>query len=131
MEQHSESSTTPTLLTRDQILKEDQMPSEIVEVPEWGGSVKLGAISAAERDELDQLAMKFNADGSRETHIKTKRCLLVAMCLVNENGKRLLGRGEWPQFGKGKDPRVIDRLFKACQRLNGLDKEEAQDAEGN
>lgn len=126
-----EQNTGPTLLTRDQILREDKMPTEIVDVPEWGGAVKLGAISANERDELDQLAMKFNADGSRETHIKTKRCMLVAMCLVDQNGKRLLGRGEWPTFGKGKDPRVIDRLFKACQRLNGLDKEEAEAAEGN
>ena len=37
---------TETLLTKSQILEADDIKSEIVDVPEWGGKVKVSGLSA-------------------------------------------------------------------------------------
>ena len=37
------------ILTRDQIMNLDDLPVEVIDVPEWGGEVKVRGMSAEER----------------------------------------------------------------------------------
>ena len=42
-----------TILTRDQILQANDLVTETVEVPEWGGSVFVKSLTGVERDQFE------------------------------------------------------------------------------
>ena len=43
------------LLSKADILGCNDIPTELVEVPEWGGSVKVRGMTAGERDRFDDM----------------------------------------------------------------------------
>ena len=49
------------MLTKDQILKSDDLPSEEVSVPEWGGSVMVRSMTGYERDQFEQSVYHENS----------------------------------------------------------------------
>ena len=49
----------PVLLTRDLILKADDIQTREVEVPEWGGTVLIRALTGTERDAYEAEAYRL------------------------------------------------------------------------
>ena len=47
-------------LTRDEILGADDLKTESVKVPEWGGTVLVRELTGAERDEWEASVVKTN-----------------------------------------------------------------------
>ncbi len=106
------------MLTKEQILKAQDLPFKEVEVPEWGGTVRVRTMTAGERDafeasiyEQTDSGMKFNRD-----HFRAKS---VARCLVDEKGERLFADKEIVSLS-GKSAKALNRLFEVAQELNGL-----------
>jgi len=114
------------MLTKEQIFSADDIKTVDVEVPEWGGTVRLASMSAAARDEYEQMLFR-SRDG--ET-IHNLRATLVSCCLVDEAGNLLMGPSEVAELGK-KSGRVLGRLFDAAQRVNGMTEADLEDAKGN
>ena len=116
------------LLTKDQILQADDRGFKDVDVPEWGGTVRLMAMSAAERDsfEAGMLDNKGKSDSKKLLNFRSK---FIASCIVGENGERLFSAGDVVALGK-KSSAPISRLFDLCRVLNGMDEETAEQLTG-
>ena len=117
-----------TLLTKDQILDADDRGFKDVEVPEWGGSVRLMAMSASERDSFEA-SMLDNKGKSDSKKLLNFRSRFIASCIVGENGERLFSAGDVVALGK-KSSAPISRLFDECRILNGMDDQTAKELEG-
>lgn len=101
-----------TLLTADAILAAADLKAEIVEVPEWGGSVRIGVMSGACRDAF----MTEVAGGVRLSEYAAR---LLAKTVLDENNAPLFTKEQIePLQGKNKD--VLDRLLAVANRINGV-----------
>ena len=102
-----------TLLTKDQILKQDDLKSEIVSVPEWGGDVRVCTMSGFARDRFEAGITGKNG-GMNMQNIRAK---LAAATITDEEGKLLFDEGDIIKLGN-KSCAALDRVFAAAQRLN-------------
>lgn len=101
------------LLTKEQILKQDDLKSEIVSVPEWGGDVKVSTMSGFARDRFEAGVTGKNG-GTNMSNIRAK---LAAATIIDEDGKLLFDEGDIIKLGN-KSCAALDRVFAAAQRLN-------------
>lgn len=106
------------LLTADQILHADDLPSEVVEVPEWGGLVRVRGLTGAERDQFEASVTRRRGT-SVETNLENVRAKLCALCIVDASGNRLFSDEQIPALGR-KSGAALSRVFAAAQRLSGM-----------
>lgn len=113
-------------LSRDAILKAQDLKRESVEVPEWGGSVLVRQMTASERDRFE--ARLFVGDGATRTiNQDNLRAKLCALCIVDEQGKRMFEDADIAALG-GKSAAALNRVFDVAQRINGMGAEAVDDA---
>ncbi len=112
-------------LSRDQILSAQDRKFEEVDVPEWGGSVRIGVMSGALRDAWEQSLV-----GKSGPNILNIRARLVAFSAVDDEGKRLFSEADAEALGD-KSATALDRCAKVSQKLNGLTEEDLEEAKGN
>lgn len=108
------------LLNGEQILAADDSTFEDVDVPEWGGAVRVRVLGALERRDFEKRygQLKDNPDVDERT-------LLVGACLVGEDGKPLFTADQLKALAQKSNVPII-RLLAVCQRLNRIgDWEEA------
>lgn len=118
------------LLSKDAILGADDRRWEDVEVPEWGGTVRLMGLSGSERNDYQASLVVVGSQGQvQRLNMKDQTARLLAKCLVNDAFDRLFTDAEVKQLG-AKNGAVLDRLHKIAQRLSGLRKEDVEDAAG-
>ena len=110
------------MLTREQILGVVDRKFLDVDVPEWGGSVRLGSMSAATRDAYESGATKDEKGEPRFTLARAAE--FVALSLVDESGALLMGADDVSKLTE-KSPAVLLRLFGQAAELNGGSKEKA------
>jgi hypothetical protein len=112
-------------LSRDAILAAEDRKVEEVEVPEWGGTVKVATMTGTQRDSWEQSLV-----GKTGVNIANIRARLVAACVVDDSGARLFTDEDAIALGN-KSAIALDRVAKVAQRLNGLGKEDVEAARGN
>ncbi len=106
------------LLTRDAILKANDLKFEDVDVPEWGGVVRVQALTGDDRDEYEMFL--FSSDGSSGGVTKRGiRAYLLALSIVDEKGNRLFSREDVEKLGR-KSYKALNRAFSVAQKLSGL-----------
>ena len=105
-------------LTKDAILAADDLITEDVDVPEWGGTVRVRSISGAERDAFEQ-AIVTRRGKNVQTNLSNIRAKMSALCLVDESGQRLFTDADVVALGQ-KSAAALDRVFGVAQRLSGL-----------
>lgn len=110
-------------LSKDQILGAVDFNFVEVEVPEWGGSVRIRGLSAAERDQ-------FEARLGVSQDLTNMRARLVVSCLVDDDGNRIFKDSEASELGK-KNAAVLTRLFDEVRNLSGMSDEALGIAEKN
>lgn len=114
------------LLSRDAILSANDTPSEIVDVPEWGGQVKVVAMSGTERDKFEaSLVGKGN-----KPNLENFRAKLAAACVVDEEGNRLFSEKDVAALGR-KSAAALDRVATAAQRISAMSQEDVDELAGN
>lgn len=119
-----------TLLSREQILGADDLKSEDVPVPEWGGTVRVRALSGAERDAYEAGIVTLRGDGSKTVNMKNLRGRLVSLSCVDEDGSRLFTDEDAIALGD-KSASALERVFDVARRLSGLSEEDVEElAEG-
>ncbi len=104
-----------------------QLPREEVPVPEWGGSVLVRKLQAAERDEFEQWVANCRKAGGVAPNVRAR---LVARALIDEEGQPLFGEADVALLGE-KDADVLDRLFDVVQRISGMGLKAVEEAEKN
>ncbi|MDX3405523.1 hypothetical protein PV708_04695 [Streptomyces sp. ME02-6977A] len=118
------------LLGKDQITAADDRQWEDVDVPEWGGTVRLLGMSGTERNAYQSSLVVLGHDGKpTRMNMADQLAKLVGKCLVGEDFERLFTDKEVKALG-AKNGAVLERLSKVASRLSGLRKEDVEDAEG-
>lgn len=100
------------VLNRDSILNALDLQREVVEVPEWGGSVIIAELSAADR-------LKFGAAMGDEEDQQVFVAKALIWFIVDEGGDRVF-TGEDAEILAGKSLSVLQRLWDVAARLNAL-----------
>ena len=107
------------LITKDAILAAQDIKSEDVEVAEWGGSVRVRELCAA--DLLGFWDACRDVDG-KLMHVRIQPALL-ARAVVGDDGAPLFTDADVCDLMK-KSARIIGRVFEVAQKLNGIGQEE-------
>lgn len=115
------------LLSKDQILSASDRKFIDVDVPEWGGSVRLAVMSGTARDCYEASLVQIGKDGKAQNDLSNIRAKLVSACLVDANFEPIFTAAE---LGK-KSGAVLDRLFDACNKLNAVTDAEVEQAAKN
>lgn len=107
-----------TYLTREAILDAQDLPTETVEVPEWGGAVLVRGLTGRERDAFE--ASMIEQKGRKTTFTMSNfRAKLAARTIIDENGKRMFSDKDMDALG-GKSAVALQRVFNVAQQLSGL-----------
>jgi hypothetical protein len=117
------------ILTRDAILQAQDLPRELVDVPEWGGSVYVRALTGAERDAFETSIVEQRGK-STKMNLKNIRAKLVALTVVDEEGNRIFSDSDASALGK-KSAAALDKVFEVAQRLSGLRPEDVEELSKN
>ena len=108
------------ILTKTQILSASDSDFCEVSVPEWGGEVRIRAMSLREKDTLDRLFKKEDlTDSEFMSHV-----LLVGVC--DETGQPIFTSDDIPGL-LDRNLSVVRRIVAAWRKLNGLLTEGADD----
>ena len=107
-----------SLLSKTAILAAQDLQTEDVEVPEWGGAVRVRSFTGRERDAFE--ASMVRGDGKdRKVDLTNMRARLVGLTVIDETGQRLFTDDEVDLLG-AKSGAALDRVFAVAQKLNGL-----------
>jgi hypothetical protein len=109
-----------TLLTRDSILAINDLPTETVEVPEWGGAVLVRSLNGAERATLEAETSRFQKGDL--SGLPKLRARVAVWCVVDDRNQRLFTEKDVDGLA-AKHPDPLDRIFNAVKVLSGLDKD--------
>lgn len=113
------------LLSREQILGADDRKTEDVEVPEWGGTVRVQALSGTDRDAYEAGIVQIRGDGSRTFTLANARARLVALSVVDGEGTRFFSEADITALG-AKSAQALERVFDVARRLSGLAEEDIE-----
>lgn len=111
------------LLGKAQILAADDLPAEDVEIPEWGGTVRVRGLTGTERDRLEFQIAAARKEG-KDTDI---RAGVAGRCMVDDKGGRMFADSELVKLG-AKSGAVLDRLFDKVRELSGMTDEKLKKA---
>lgn len=117
------------MLTKEQILNANDLETQTVDVPEWGGSVRIREMTGSERDAFEQATLKKNGK-NYDLNLSNIRARLCSLCIVDEYGQRMFSDSDISALS-AKSSRALDRLFSLCQKLNGLNKEDVDELSKN
>lgn len=118
-----------TLLSKGEIFAADDRKTEDVEVPEWGGTVRLRSLTGTERDAYEasiqkQIGTKVVRD------MRNFRARLVQLSAINEDGSPLFAQNEVAALA-GRSSAALNRLYNVCCELSGFSDEDVEALEGN
>ncbi len=116
---------TGGFLSRDAIFTCEDLTTEIVDVPSWGGKVKVRALTGDEVDAYQKSRLVLKGD-SQEVNTRQARAQLVLMGAVDANGNRLFNtKGDLEKLGR-KSNKGLEKVADVIARLSGLKKEDIE-----
>ncbi len=121
---------TEKLLTINQILGVDDTRFVDVDVPEWGGTVRISIMPGTVRDSFEAEASRRQNSGASDLG-SGFRALFLATVLVDTSGERIFRTEEDITKLNAKNGVVLRRLFKMAQDINGYSEEGQEGLMGN
>jgi len=115
-------------LTKDQILKADDLPTQEVEVPEWGGMVKIRSLSGKERDSFEDIIQKRKK--GKDIELKGLKVLLLALTIINEDNSIMFSEEDLEKLN-AKSAKALNRVFDAVTEMNGIGEAAVEDLRKN
>ena len=106
------------LLTKDAILAADDIKTERVPVPEWGGDVMVRGLTGTQRD-LWEASMSVRRGKTMVPDMRNFRARLVVLCVVDETGALVFHDGDVDALA-GKSGAALDRLYSKSAALSGI-----------
>ena len=106
-------------LTRDQILQAPDIEVREVEVPEWGGTVRVRSMSAGDLDVLENWIASAEGAG-----LDDFRARVVALTAIGEDGERLFAAADVAALA-AKSMRAVERVFAVAAELSALTRTES------
>jgi hypothetical protein len=116
-------------LTREAILAADDTAFEIVELPEWGGRLRVKGLSGKERDRFEASITETRGK-SKELNLRNVRAKLVALTAVDASGRRIFEDEDVARLGE-KSAAALSRVYDVAARLCGLTEADAEELAKN
>lgn len=115
-----------------------QLPRESVDVPEWDmigdNAVIVQAMTGTARDAYEAEITGNRASKDRRLNLQNFRARLVARCMIDPDTSELVYDYRKPadidEIG-AFDAAGLDRVFKACQRINGITDDDVEELTKN
>jgi len=121
---------SPRVLSRADILGQDDLPKVLVVVPEWGGAaVYVRTMTGVERDGYEELIQNAR-QGPDRFNLQGVRVELLVRVLCDAGGQPLFTAEDRDALN-GKSAAALDRLFVVAQRLSGLSADDVEELAGN
>ncbi len=117
------------LLTREAILGASDIKTEDVEVPEWGGTVRVRGLSATERDAFEQATVAIKGKKVKASFLNI-RARIVSLSVVDEDGNRMFTESDIKALGE-KSAAPMDRIYDVAGRLSGVTDADMEELAGN
>lgn len=123
-------------LSKDQILNAEDLQTEVVNVPEWGGDVLVMGLTGAERDAFEasvvtQSQKEKGKGRGTKVDLTNFRAKLVAKSVVDpDTHDRLFSDAHAVQLGR-KSAAALERVFDVARRLSGMSDEDVDELTGN
>lgn len=116
-------------LSRDDVFAADDRVTEEVEVPEWGGWLRVRSLSGAERDALEQ-SMVVQRGNERTMNLLAFRQKLVSRTVIDDLGKRLFSDADIAELGK-KSSAALDKVAGVALRVSKMSQEDVDELTKN
>lgn len=117
------------ILGREDILGAPDLANQLVDVPEWGGSVYVRTIRGSERDQYEQ-SLTERKGKTVEVNMRNARAKLVALAAVDSEGKRIFSNSDIALLGE-KSAVALDRVYGVASKLAGLSEKDVEELVGN
>lgn len=115
-----------TFLSKDAIFASEDRRYAIVDVSEWGGSVRIRSLTGRERDEFEAGSTEMK-NGRAKPKYENFRARYCAQCIVDENDHQMfVTRSEIAMLGN-KSVAALQKIFNKCQELNGMSDEDVEE----
>tara|TARA_R110000824_G_scaffold190864_2_gene372428 strand:+ start:223 stop:630 length:408 start_codon:yes stop_codon:yes gene_type:complete len=118
------------LLTREQILGADDLPKEVLDIPEWGGQIMIRTMSGSERDAFEASLLGEGGKKDKQKMMLDIRARFASLIVVDSDGKRLFTAKDIKELGK-KSASALDRVLTAGQKLSGLTSDDVEELAKN
>ncbi|GAA3301298.1 hypothetical protein [Streptomyces cinereospinus] len=120
-----------TYLSAEQILGADDLTYEDVEVPEWGGTVRVREMPGTERDKFESQFVGKDGASVRAEGLEGFRARLAAACIVDADGRQMFrSAAEVKRLGD-KSSKALQRVCDAAMRLSKISDEDVKELAGN
>lgn len=107
-----------TFLSREAILGASDIQIETVNVPEWGGKVRVRGLNGSTRNEYEQSLIQQSGQ-SAKMNMKNATAKLVSLTVVDEEDHNLFEQSDVEALGK-KSGAALNRVYEVAARLSGL-----------
>lgn len=117
------------LLDRAAILGANDLDVEIIDIPEWGGKVRIQELSGTDRDVFEDAIVVQKREGkhvTREVVMKNARALIATLCCVDKNGIKIFTHADVVNLGR-KSGRALQRVFEAGMRLSKMTEKDVEE----
>jgi hypothetical protein len=115
---------------RELLLTPVVTPTEIVPLPELGEGVSVTVKGMTARDK-GAFDMQFLTKGEQNTRTQKQiRERMLVVCCVDDNGARIFTLEDVAALGL-QSLAIVERIFDACQRVNGASSKAVETAEKN
>jgi len=114
------------LLSADEILSMDDIPTEEVAVPEWQGrKVLVCGLTAASKNAYEASLVEIKGQ-SRKMRLENATAKLLVRTLVNRQRQPIFTEAQIERLGT-KSASALERLSKVAQRLSGMTQAEVEE----
>ena len=124
------------MLSAEEILAADDLAEEVVDVPEWSGSLLVRELTGTVRDWYQKSLIEFGMlKPGEEIEMKVRlENASVRLCALSiwdkAAGKPMFGLEKVVQLGE-KSGKALDRVYQVAQRLSALSDEDMKELVGN
>ncbi|MFC8124651.1 hypothetical protein [Streptomyces sp. NPDC057302] len=120
-----------TYLSAEQILGANDLVYEDVEVPEWGGTVRVREMPGTERDKFEAQFIGKDGASVRMEGLDGFRARLAAATIVDEHGKQVFrSAAEAKRLGE-KSATALQRVCDVAMRLSKMSEDDVKELAGN
>jgi hypothetical protein len=113
-------------LNRQQILAARDISTRVIEVPEWGGEVRIRGLNGAERVKIAQRSMDANGQVSSENALDLM-ILIPALCLIDDDDRPMFTEDDVAALSE-KNGDVLQRIMSAVLELSDIQLDELKKA---
>lgn len=114
-------------LTREQILNADDLKTQEVKVPEWGGIVVVRSMTGTERDAFEASIVDNTHGNTPKMKLDNFRAKLVVKTVIDPETKKAMFTVADIEVLGNKSVAALDRVYDVAQKLSKISAEDVDD----